>query len=251
MNLKRSDKIIAAVGVIILIIAAIGIILYVESEDDVDEISSRKEIKYEVEWTHASDSLDTITGNVGRPILQRSGTYTKPFEVTVPDGNVLTKVDVCITWNDDNKYGLQNNKGLDELTAKFTYGEATETHKKTGSGNETFTFTIYDAPEPLTEVITDAESMSDAKDMVLEDHKEKNTASFETKITVKIGETLFRPLKYMKDKGNNFKIHVTYYCYTLDINEIENDVDEDKETSLVNLGFMGGKFTAMNFAGFH
>ena len=35
MNLKKSDKIIAVVAVLILIVAAVGIILYAESEDEV------------------------------------------------------------------------------------------------------------------------------------------------------------------------------------------------------------------------
>ena len=42
MNLKKSDKIIAVVGVLILIVAAVGIIIYAPDNDEADDINGGK-----------------------------------------------------------------------------------------------------------------------------------------------------------------------------------------------------------------
>ena len=42
-------------------------------------------------------------------------------------------------------------------------------------------------------------------------------------MTVKTGEPLRRPLKYLGDKGNDFEIKVIYYYYSVDLEAEETD----------------------------
>ena len=55
--------------------------------------------------------------------------------------------------------------------------------------------------------------IDEANGKIIGEFSGKDTASFDTKITIKTGEKIWRPLKYFKDKGNGFDLTVTYTYY--------------------------------------
>jgi len=221
MNLKKTDKMIAIVGVVILIVAAIGIVLYTSIDKDDNDIVPKDDV-FHVTWTEYTVEMP-IEGYAGK-------VYSEPFTITgVPDGSILTGVDVQITWEDDNVYGIIIKKGYDTLTAEIGLagGEA-QIDVSQGSGNKTLLFTIND--QPYDETI-DAEDFSEADQIVYDMTQGKNDASFDVTITVQTGEKLRRPLKYLKDKGNGFELHISYTYYTPLVEQEQepsnNDNDED------------------------
>ena len=226
MNLKKTDKIIAIVGVIILIVAAVGIILYTsygnEEEDDTDEPVLKT---FDVTWTKYSKST-TIEGYAAS-----KGSYTDPFDVNAPSDSVLTNVDVKLIWEDDVvKKGLLKTKCQDTLTAKISLqGGAEQDYVGIGSGNETMGFTVNSIP---VDDFVDAEDYTEVEGIVEDEYGNKDKASFETEVNVKLGEGFFNILKKMKDKGNDFTLEITYDYYSYDIEEIDDGDDEDKGTDL-------------------
>ena len=234
MALRKSDKLIAIIGVIILIVAGVGIYIYATTEDEEDGEPAAEEIKYEVQWIEEFD-VDNIQGKVGK-----RGSYTEPFDVGVDKpGSVITSVDVKITWEDDRtpgllpglifKKGFLLKRGEDTLTADITLvGGETKTHSAQGKGNETLMFNINSAPDDF--IIDDVETYDEALQMVLDEYSDMNTASFETVVTVKIGERIgLRPfviLRYILDRGNKFDLEVTYHYVYPEISSTENGEDE-------------------------
>ena len=65
MNLKQSDKMIAIIGVVILIIAAISIVYYVSTEDEVGEPTTEKKT-FKVTWKEKNGEMKIPDVNVGK-----------------------------------------------------------------------------------------------------------------------------------------------------------------------------------------
>jgi len=233
MNLKKTDKIIVIVGVIILVVAAVGIVLYT-SEGNKTPTKPQKEMKkYSVGWIDESGELPSdITG-----FASKKEPFTGQFTVEAPEpGSVITSVDVQVLWEDDvvTKFALFR-KGEDTLTATInsSTGES-KTHSETGSGNETLSFSVYSKPND--EIIEDVESISEAESIILEKYDGMNTVSFDYEVKVVVGEKLLnlRPiklLKYFKDKGNDFTFKVTYTYYHPDIQEYGTSSSSSEEGS--------------------
>jgi len=229
MSLKKTDKIIAIIGVLILIIAGIGIFLYVGTEEATSSEPTEGNM-YEVTWERHTATMQQ-TGTLGK-----KGAYTEPFDVSA-QGGVLTNVVVYFVWKDTKTYGLKDKvnvglrkKGQDTLTAVITLvgGEA-QTHKSVGSADNTTDpkmFTINSAPQD--EEITDASSIEEAKQIVMDKYPNKDKASFETKITLKVGEKLLRPLKYMMEQGDKFTMNIEYTYYTLGEVSFESPPPEEQ-----------------------
>lgn len=234
MNLKKSDKMIAIVGVAILIIAAVGIVLYTASEEPVGDKKPSVETFF-VTWNEYSSQLASIEGYAGKSL------YTDPFTVSTPPGSILTSITVQIAWKDDNTHRGLLTKGEDTLTAEIgRSGGEPQIHKSTGSGNETLYFTVYDHPYDET---LDAQDYDEAQDMVYDMIPGKNAASYDVTVAVKTGEKLRRPLQYLKDKGNSFQLYVSYtYYIPVIIQETSDNENDDipddttmQETSLATL----------------
>ena len=226
MNLSRNDKVIAIVGVIILIIAAISIAYIISTQEDEELEPEPEEETFYVTWTNASGEM-TIDG-----LAQK--TYNEPFTVMAPTGSVITNVDVKLTWSDDNTIGgriIQALKrGEDTLTAEITSPDGESIKKSsTGSGSPTFSFSLNGIP---SDDVIDADDILDAEDMVMNTYVGQDTASFDVSVRVEIGEPYRRPIKRFMDKGDNFKLTVTYdyYYYIVESESNENDdYEEDDE----------------------
>lgn len=227
MTLKQSDKIIAIVGVIILIVAAFAIIIYAPEEDEPGKPKS-KTGTFEVTWVKITGDMPTISEGA-------YNNYANPFTASAEPGCVITEVSIHITWQDNNIWGLLKN-GKDTLTADFTFMEETKTHEDTGSGNETIIFTVYSSPQETT---IEAKDKNEAESKLEQLEPDKNTATFDVDITVKVGESFkfLQPLRSLinklKDKGNDFDLKVTYTYYKPCIvdTDSEEQEDNDEETS--------------------
>lgn len=228
MALKKTDKIIAIIGVLILIIAGIGIFLYVGTEETSQGTTPQEKI-YVVNWEEKTGTLSK-PGDIQMKfkLKGKQGTYSEPFDVSTAQGNVITKVVVSFNWTDSRQKGRGS---ADTFTATITpAGGEAKTHTSVGSADESkdpLTFSPINANPQQNEEITDASSMEDAKQKVMDEYASKNTVSFKTDITLKAGEKLgIRPLKlwrYHKENGDSFTIEITYTYSIPSINEVPID----------------------------
>lgn len=234
MNLKKNDKIILIVGVVILVVAGIGIALYTSpiDEEPVGEVDLNN-MTYTYTWVQKTGERI-----IGEALFSgKSAPYEDSVSIQENSGSVITHVEFQLNWEDDITYGLLIKKGLDTLTADITYKTETETETSTGSGNHSFVFTVNERPKDGTlEVI----SLEDAKDQIESEISGKNSASFDVAVNVETGERMYRIFKFLKDKGNDFELTVTYTYYTYALQESEPPEDgtgDDTKTTGNQDGF--------------
>jgi len=230
VNLRKSDKMIAIVGVIILIVAGVGIALYT-SAPETKTIVEPEEMLYYPVFTAEYGEM-TISDYAGK-----TKTYSDTVSITgLPSGGVLTSVDFQITWQDDKTIGLIFKRGYDTLTADISYMGETLTHSSKGGGNETLSFSINSVPSADS---IEAEDEMEARDLLYQMYSGKDEASFDVTVTVKTGEPLRRPLKYLGDKGNAFEIKITYNYYCVDLEVKETGDGNDDYTEEIYEGSVG------------
>jgi len=226
MELKKNDKIILIVGVVILIVAGAGIALYNAPSSEDADTQATEYSEYSFEWVKKTGSITVESPMVGKKdIFENSYTIIGP-----PTGGVLTQVDVNVQWEDDRTYGLLTTKGADTIIAEVSLNGKTidKTSDAEVSGNLTFPFNVYSIPEPAT---VNASNPSDASMQLKDEYSGKNSADFDIVLTVDIGEPLWRPWKKFRDKGNTVEISVEYTYYTHELTGVdEEDDDETKST---------------------
>jgi len=174
MNLKKSDKMIAGIAVLVLIIAAVGIVLYTEEKQDKDELTEDKE--FAVQWVHEVGSM-TIEGSVGKT------SYTEPFIITAPKSDaVITNVNVHISWTDDKMFGILRSIGADTIKTiiGLSGGESQEYQDK-GMGNETFSFNVFTKPNDKD--IEDVEDIAEAEIIISEEYSNMDSADFNVEVS--------------------------------------------------------------------
>jgi len=222
MNLRKSDKIIALVGVIIIIIAGIGIFFYASTEEEPVKIPTMsKEKTFYVTWTKETGET-MIDGSAQK-------TYNEPFTILAPTGSVLTNVDFRLTWQDDHVTGFILKRFQDTLTAEISLegGEPQKDSTKGGCKNRSISFSANELP--MIDSL-EANDTYEASEKIEEMIFGQDTASFDVKVTVKTGEKIRRPLKFFMDKGNSFKFEVVYeYYYPYIEDGYEEDYDETIE----------------------
>jgi len=241
MALKRSDKLIAIVGVIILIIAGIAIFFYSSPEEEVPK--EVKEKTYTYTWVSNEENM-TFTDKA-----VKKQEYLADIVIDLSEGKVLTAVNFWIKWTDDYTRGLLFRKGEDTLTVTLSYLGEEITHKSTKRADKSFAdFIINDVPEE--EVYTTEEENFDPMVYMNEKYFGQNTATFNLSVRVVTGEKLLtlRPLKFLNfllDKGNKFNLIITYEYYDFDYEEQEDNIpptgnqgdNGDMYSHLTNTGF--------------
>lgn len=240
MVLSRNDKIIAVLAVVILIAVAFAIVFYQSPEEEKPETPMLK--TFSVTWTKKTGDK-TITDN----FVEKKKQYASNFSIDdVPEGSVLTSVNVEITWKDDHTYGLLLPRGKDKLTVEISCGGQAEKYPSQGSGNKTFTFSIFEIP---VDSVLEANDRTAAEENITNMFKDQNSASFDVKASVQTGERILRFLKYMKDKGNNFNLKITYEYYSPMTEQIsEDDVPPEELLSDGNgTSYLGMMVAAGNF----
>lgn len=227
MDLKKNDKMILVAGVVILVIAAIGVAVYTSPDtDDIKAGDTEPEYEtYSYTWTRNTGET-TIGGSL---YVGKKSPYSDSFTITASSGSVLTDVEVQINWEDDSTYGLLIKKGKDTLTADVSQqGGETIQESSEGSGNMTFAFNLNDIPSSDSVL---AEDKSDAGSIIDGMFSGENDESFDVEASIETGERMIRILKFLKDKGNDFELKAKYTYYVYEIEEPEEpDEDEDKTT---------------------
>lgn len=224
MNLKKNDRIILVVGVIVLVISGIGIAIYTSPSND--KPLGEAHLGY-TEYTYTW-SQKTGEQDLGESFYaEKSSPYSSSIIVKGNPGIVITSVEFKLDWEDDVTYGLLRKKGLDTLNANIAFGTNEKSDSSMGSGNHSFLFTLNERPKDGK---FEAESVQDAQDIIDELTSGKNSATFDVSVSVDTGERIFRLFKFLKDKGNDFELTATYTYYTCNLQESEPPDDTDDET---------------------
>jgi hypothetical protein len=255
MSLKKSDKIIAIVGVIILIIAGIGIVLYSSSDEEngIPTIKNDDEMMYDITFK-ISDPKPAAPDNTAFSIkskLFNRGLSPYVGEVIISQEN-LQSVNFYLKYNDNVKGFLGGRIfpgiGADTLTVNIKDSEYNLIISKTSSKgslvvNETLEFLSMIPLEPI-----EAKDMTDAK-TELEKRYINNEESY--KITVSLKTGLWGRLRELL-KPDTFKLEITYTYYEYEL-ELENEgngnpgePDDNLPPMGSNVGF--GVYSATNFA---
>lgn len=225
MDLKKNDKIILVAGVVILVIAAIGVAVY--TSPDTGEIKSgNTEPEYETySYTWVRNTGETTIDD--SLYVGKNSPYSDSFTITTSSGSVLTDVEVQINWEDDSTYGLLIKKGEDTLTADVGQQGSEPIHESSkGGGNMTFAFNLNDIPSSDSVL---AEDKSDAGSIIDGMFSGENAESFDAGVSINTGERMVRLFKWLKDKGNAFELKAKYTYYVYEIEEPEVP-DENKTT---------------------
>jgi len=272
MNLKKSDKIIAIIGVIILIVAAIGIILYAPSGDENKKVPEPEEkyFEYDVSYDVKSIPAEPITVDVKDKLIGDDVLYID-YAVPTTAAPTLRNIDVFIEFTDKNSglfgFGklLTGLFGTDTLYVSLLDSDGNEIASgELGKNAENITLSTT-SNAPLNIGIIRARSPSEAQEML--DEEVKNQTGGPTSMTYQIQyqldekETILRPLMWLREKifGKDtftYTVTVNYYEYSIkdmsgmSINnndnkmsseQVNNNVDQQKVGALSTLGRGLGK----------
>ncbi len=244
MTLRKSDKIIAIIGIIILIIAGVGIFVYMDTEDDNgDQNGDSDKIKfYPVESKITMHQLpDKSQTKIKLKIRGTDFSFTHE----IMDKNVIN-ISVSVRYTDENPglLGRLLKLGKDTLTINVVDSEGNNvgSGKKQGSGKIEFDI---DGPATKIQVPIEAESFEEANQMLM-DMYESFSETYTFNINVKGG--LFGALRERFLGKDSFTVMVSYctYDYTL-----EEPFDDDNGNPNTETNFDPPVFHTTNFPGYH
>jgi hypothetical protein len=209
ISLKKNDKIIVIVAVVILVIAGVAIAMYQSPKtSNVLPSTITSEKNYDVSWTIRNGTLNTISEFAGKKSQYQT-------TIQIPVGN-LKSITFNLSWTDD-RMTFMKRMGLDSLTLEVTTPDGrtfTETNTSapiTGEGTITHTVSTGIIP-PVSSIKADAEKNAQIR------LKEKpyyddfwTDKDISINVSVQIGE--LRILKKIRDKGNDFDLKITYQYY--------------------------------------
>jgi len=209
ISLKRNDKIIILVAVIIIVIAGVGIAMYNQpatvSTPPTTPPSSQS---FNVSWVERNVSLDTITGSAGK-----KAPYTGGIEIS--QGNIIS-VTFNLSWVDDHTTFFRR-MGLDRMTLTVTtvdgdvIQESNTSAPITKAGTDTITLESHIIP-PAGPIKADDSTAAQAQLMkkpYYDDSWMNRNMSFT--VSDRIGEK--RIIPRLLDKGNSFTLEISYQYY--------------------------------------
>jgi len=244
MNLKKSDKLIAVAAVLVLVIAAIGIIFYTETEDSEEEIESDiqtycgYEVVYDVKESSATpDNTDYI---VKDKLLGADVMYNGTVDIT---GRHVKQITFKIDYKDRHAGLLLKSAGADTLTISVCgTNMAEQTGMIKGQGNVTFTSSQKSA---LSLDQIEAKDDFEAREKLDENlSEEQMDYTYTITASLKQGEKfIFKPIKWLLEKigSDSFQVEITYEYYDYDVELVETEDmgednsesdDDNKETSI-------------------
>jgi hypothetical protein len=210
ISLKKNDKIIVIVAVVILVIAGVGVAMYQSPKtSSVLPSTLTSEKTFDVIWTQRNGTLNTISEFAGK-----KSQYQTTIQIPVV-GN-LRSITFILSWT-DNHMTFMKRMGLDSLTLEVTTPDGrtfTDTNTSapiTGEGTITHTVSTGIIP-PVSSIKSDDEKNAQAKLEGKPYYDDSWTnKDININVSVQIGEV--RILKQMRDKGNNFDLKITYQYY--------------------------------------
>jgi hypothetical protein len=210
ISLKKNDKIIILVAVIIIVIAGAGIAMYSQpAEVQTPPSAPVTGQLYNVSWVQRNVSLDTINGYAGK-----KSPYTGGIEID--QGNIIS-ITFNLSWVDDHSTFLKR-FGLDRLTLAVTTldGDVIQVSNmsvaKTRAGTDTIVLKSNMIIPPVDPIKADDETSAQAqlsKPPYFDDTWMNRNFSFT--VSDKIGEK--RILPRLLDKGNSFTLEISYSYY--------------------------------------
>lgn len=208
--LKKNDKIVIIVAVVVLIFAGVGVAMYQSPNPTIDTSSIiTSEKSYDVIWTLKNGSLNTISGFAGKK---------SPYQGTVMISDVNIKsITFNLSWTDD-RMTFMKRMGLDSMTLEVTmpdgiyyFSETSKSAQVTGEGNISYTI-IKDIIPPDTpiEAVDEEDAQVQLQDQSYFDESWTDK-DISINVSVQIGE--LRILKKLRDQGNDFELKITYQYY--------------------------------------
>jgi hypothetical protein len=206
ISLRKNDKIIIIVAVIILVIAGVGVAMYQSPKTtSILPPAITGGSSYEVIYAVRNGSLDPISDFAGKKA---------PFgtSVMIPEGNIQS-VTFNMSWTDDHLTFLKR-RGMDSLTLEVTMPDGFSTKDTNMSapitGAASISMTILSEIYPPEGSIK-AKDVKEAQALLQQQPYYQDTwtdKEINISVSVNIGE--IRLLKQLQDKGNNFEIKITY-----------------------------------------
>jgi hypothetical protein len=226
MTLKKSDKIIAIIGVIILIVAAIGIYLYAGVEEDEEIIIEEEKMFFDIEFDETS--MPIMPDNQDYSVKARSS-YEGIFEISQQN---LKSIDVFVEYSDNKvgffpRLGLIGIIGADTITITIYDSQDNEIgrEKIKGSGNTTIPVKSQGSMISLEPI--EAEDMLEAQTF-LEERYIDYSETYTIHISLKTG--LWGKIRELLGK-DTFDLEITYSYYNYHLMEKipgdESDGDDD------------------------
>jgi hypothetical protein len=209
ISLKKNDKIIVIVAVVILVIAGVGIVIYQSPKtSSVLPSTLTSEKTFDVIWTQRNGTLNTISEFAGKKSQYQT-------TIQMPVGN-LKSITFNLSWTDDHMTFMKR-KGLDSLTLEVTtpdgrtFMDTSTSAPITGEGTLTYTVSTGIIP-PVSSIKGNDETNAQAKLKGKPYYDDSWTnKNIKINVSVQIGEV--RILKKMRDKGNNFDLKITYQYF--------------------------------------
>jgi hypothetical protein len=207
INLKKNDKIIIVIAVAVIIIAGIGIALYIPPEETIIEEENGKNT-YIVEWDIMSGPSTMISEYAGK---------RSPYEGTYSiDQANIKSIKFNLTWIDDKAF--LGRLGRDTLTLEITnpdgdvIEESSQSAPQSKFGNVELTI-IVSGSAPSSQPI-EAVDEFDAQDQLMQEPYYNDkwvNEEFTIRVGCNVGEILgnLRP----RDKGNSFDLEISYDYY--------------------------------------
>lgn len=244
MNLKKSDKIIAIVAVVILIIAAIGVILYTEKEPEI-ELPAEEMFIYNINVKTNPGYL--ILDNTDYAMTNKKP-YSGSFEV---NSNNLEGIDIYINYIDNDRGFFKESK---KNTITVTVYDKSETKVDSltiiGKGNETLHISGSD-PLDIDQII--AKDINDAREKLDENLSNIGfNEMYTVEVMVKYGEIRILKKLFERLRGDTFEIKIIAYHYDYQLEEVENlNNNTGYEETNIQLGYIATPYVSTNYVGFH
>ena len=264
MNLKKSDKMIAIAGVVILVIAAIAIIIWSQNQEP-EETPTQKEklweftVDYKMPFPQGNGKVENTNTKVNDKIFKRKGDGSYQGNVTLqaPSGSNIKNATFEFYYKDMNY--LLGRFGGDTLTIIVTDEMGTEkTEQIKGEGTKYIDFPISNSLSFGPIMAKDEDEAKQRLDENLSDVE--NMKTFDVKVTIKHGESLiFRPIAWILERlldNDKFTLDVTfdYYMYYVVPPDDYQDDGWDKDTSLGDTSlsaWASTPYTSTNYLGYH
>ena len=244
MNLNKNDKIIAIVAVIILIIAAIGVILYTDKKPEI-KLPIEEKFLYNVNVETNPSSL--VLDNTDYTMTNKKP-YSGTFEV-ISDN--LESIDIYVEY-EDNDRGLFKESRKNTITVTVYDKSETEVSsiKIIGMGNETLNIPGSN-PLDINQII--AKDLNDAREKLAENLSNTGlTQKYTIEVSVKYGE--IRILRKILERlsGDSFTIEITANHYDYQLEEVENSNETAVyEETNIQSGYTETPYVSTNYIGFH
>jgi len=211
ISLKRNDKIIILVAIVVIVIAGVGIAMYTQPATvETPPSTPVTGQSFNVNWTVRNVSLDTINGFAGK-----KAPYTGGIEIN--QGNIIS-ITFNLSWVDDHSTFMKR-FGLDRLTLAITTldGDVNQVSNtsapKTRKGTDSITLESHIIPPAAAGPIKADDYTSALAQLGKKPYLDDSWMNRNFSITVsdKIGEK--RIIPRLLDKGNSFTLEISYSYY--------------------------------------